>query len=132
MDNQMLRRASEWLGKNVRDRNGKEVGEVKGLVVTMSSAKIHYAVVQFDKAWSMDDKLFPVPMKALRHTTASKDLVWDIDKSRVDAKPVFDKNKWPDINDPKTLKEIDRGLIAFVPVPSAAASGPRAAEKKQQ
>jgi sporulation protein YlmC with PRC-barrel domain len=132
MDNQMLRRASDWLGKNVRDRNGKEVGEVKDIVVTMGSAKIHYAVVEFDKAWSMDDKLFPVPMKALRYTTASKDLVWDIDKSRLDAKRVFDKNKWPDINDPKTLKEIDRGLIAFAPVPSAAASGPRAAEKKQQ
>jgi sporulation protein YlmC with PRC-barrel domain len=132
MDNQMLRRASEWLGKNVRDRNGKEVGEVKDLVVTMGSAKIHYAVVEFDKAWSMDDKLLAVPMKALRYTTTSKDLVWDIDKSRLDAKPVFDKNKWPDINDPKTMREIDRALIVLVPVPGEPASGPRAAQKKQQ
>lgn len=127
-DNQMLRRASEWLGKDVRDRNGREVGEVKDLVVTLDSAKIRYAVIEFDKSWSLDDKLFAVPMQALRYTTASKDLVWDIDKSRLGARPAIDKNQWPDINDPKTKREIDRSLAGLSPAQRTAA----AQEKKQQ
>jgi sporulation protein YlmC with PRC-barrel domain len=126
-DNQVLRRASEWLGKDVRDRNGKEVGEVRDLVVTLDSAKIRYAVVEFDKSWSLDDKLFAVPMQALRYTAASKDLVWDIDKSRLGARPAIDKNQWPDINDPKTRKDIDRSLSGLAPAPRTAA-----APQKQQ
>jgi sporulation protein YlmC with PRC-barrel domain len=132
MDNQMLRRASEWLGKDVRDRNGKEVGDVEDLVVNMGNGKILYVMVEFDKSWSLNDKLLAVSMKALRYTTSSKPLVWDIDKSRLDAKPAFDKNKWPDINDPKTMKEIDRTLLVLVPVQGTASSAPKAAEKKQQ
>jgi hypothetical protein len=68
----------------------------------------------------------------LRYTTSSKPLVWDIEKSRLDAKPAFNKNKWPDINDPKTMKEIDRTLLVLVPVQGTAASGPMASGKKQQ
>lgn len=131
MSNQVLRRASEWLGKDVRDRNGKEVGEIEDLVVNMGNGRIRYAMVEFDKSWSLNDKLLAVPLKALRYTTASKDLVWDIDKSRLDAKPAFDKNKWPDINDPKTMQEIDRTLVVLVPVQGAAASGATTRGKSQ-
>lgn len=131
MKNQLLRRASEWIGKDINDRNGKDVGEVDDLVVNMSNGKIHYALVEFDKAWSLNDKLLAVPMQALRYTTASKDLVWDIDKSRLDTKGAFDKNKWPDINDPKTRADIDRTLVVLVPMRSStAASGAMMQDKK--
>ncbi|MBA2721592.1 MAG: PRC-barrel domain-containing protein [Methylibium sp.] len=133
MKNQLLRRASDWLGKDINDRNGKDVGEVEDLVVNLGSGKIRYAIVEFDKSWSLNDKLLAVPMQALRYTSASKDLVWDIDKSRLDAKGAFDKNKWPDINDPKTMADIDRTLIVLVPVQSgSAASGAEMQDKKQK
>jgi len=120
MPNQMLRRASEWIGKDINDRNGKDVGEIEDLVVNMGNGKIHYAVVEFDKSWSLNDKLLAVPMKALHHTTTSKDLVWDIDKSRVDTSLAFDKNRWPNLNDPKHLVDVDRYLLVLVPTAGAA------------
>jgi len=115
MPNQLLRRASELIGKDVNDRNGKDVGEIEDLVVNMANGKIHYAVVEFDKAWNLNDRLLAVPMKAFNYSRDRNDLVWDIDKSRVDAKLTFDKNRWPDLNDPKYLVDVDRYLVVFVP-----------------
>jgi sporulation protein YlmC with PRC-barrel domain len=130
MANQVLRRASEWIGKDINDRNGKDVGEVSDLVVNMGNGNIHYAVVEFDKSWSMKDKLLAVPMQALRYTNNSKDLTWDIDKSRLDTKGAFDKNKWPDINQSKTTNEFDRMLAIQVP-PSANNNAMTADEKNK-
>ena len=115
MPNQLLRRASELIGKDVNDRNGKDVGEIEDLVVNMANGNIHYAVVEFDKSWSLNDRLLAVPMKAFTYQRDRTDLVWDIDKSRVDAKLTFDKNRWPDLNDPKYLVDVDRYLVVFVP-----------------
>ncbi len=129
MKNQLLMRASEWMGKDINDRNGKDVGEVEDLVVNMGSGKIHYAIVEFDKSWSLDDKLLAVPMQALHYKAESKDLVWDIDKARLDTKAAFDKNNWPDINDPKTMSDIDRTLIILVPTTADNAASQKKGQK---
>ena len=47
--------------------------------------------------------------------------VSDIDKTSLDVSPAFDKSNWPDINDPKTMSDIDRQLIILAPAPNDAA-----------
>ena len=113
--NQMLRRASELIGKDVNDRNGKDVGEIDDLVVNMGNGRIHYAVLEFDKSWNLNDKLLAVPLSAFTYTAGRKDLVMNVDKAKLDAKLAFDKNRWPDINDPMYIIEVDRNLGMFVP-----------------
>jgi len=115
MPNQLLRRASELIGKDVNDRNGKDVGEIEDLVVNMANGKIHYSVLEFDKSWSLNDKLLAVPMRAYGWSADRRDLVLDIDRTRVDRALTFDKNRWPDLNDPKYLLDVDRYLVVFVP-----------------
>lgn len=122
MANQMLRRASELIGKDVNDRNGKDVGEIEDLVVNMANGKIHYSVLEFDKSWSLNDKLLAVPMRAYGWSADRKDLVLDIDRTRVDRALTFDKNRWPDLNDPKYLVDVDRYLVVFVPAATTGAA----------
>jgi sporulation protein YlmC with PRC-barrel domain len=115
MPNQQLRRASELLGKDVNDRDGKDVGEIDDLVVNVGTGKVHYAVLEFDKSWSLNDKLLAVPLNAFTYTRDGKDLVLSVDRSTLDTKRAFDKNSWPDINDTNYVQDVDRYLILVVP-----------------
>ena len=89
--NQKLRRASELIGKNVNDRAGKDMGEIDDIVVDMNNAKIHYAVLEFDQSWNLNDKLIALPMRAFMYTADKDDLTLNVDKAAIDTKRAFDK-----------------------------------------
>ena len=108
--NQKLRRASELIGKNVNDRAGKDLGEIDDIVVDMNNAKIHYAVLEFDQSWNLNDKLIALPMRAFTYPADKGDLILSVDKAAIDTKHAFDKNRWPDLNDPKYVVGVDRYL----------------------
>jgi sporulation protein YlmC with PRC-barrel domain len=60
-----FRRASEVLKSQVRDANGAEIGNIKDIVVDVPQTRVHYVVVEFDRAWNPRDKLVALPMSAL-------------------------------------------------------------------
>ena len=111
MPNQHLARASELLGKDVDDRSGKDAGEIKDLVVNLGNAKVHYAVLEFDKAWSLNDKLVPLPLKAFTFPgDRKKDLVLNLAKNELDMSHAFEARKWPDVSDPTYQRNLDNYL----------------------
>lgn len=92
-------RASDLIGKSVDDRAGKDAGEIEDLVVNMSSGRVSYAVLDFDKAWSPDDKLLPLPLTAFTFPSEKKkDIVLNVPRDRLDMAKGFDENNWPDLN----------------------------------
>jgi sporulation protein YlmC with PRC-barrel domain len=128
MPNAVLRRASELIGKDVNDRNGKDVGEIDDVVVNMRTGAVPYAVLEFDRSWNLNDKLLPVPLRALDFSTGRQDLVMNVDKERLDTAKAFDQRRWPDINDPKYMAEVRQNLATMVPMTrekSAGRSGSR-------
>ncbi len=114
MPGQKLRRASELIGKDVNDRSGNDVGEIEDIVVNMGNGRIQYAVLEFDRSWNLNDTLLAVPMRAFTYPGDRDELVMNVDKSRLDTKRVFDKNRWPDLNDPKYVVDVDRYLVTVV------------------
>jgi sporulation protein YlmC with PRC-barrel domain len=124
MPNQMLRRASELLGKNVDDRNGKDLGEIEDLVINMTNGTIPYAVLEFDRSWNLNDKLLPVPLRAI-DASGRRDLVMNVDKAQLDTARSFDKNRWPDLNDQKYMAEVRQQLGTM------AGSGAKAGSQSQ-
>ena len=108
--NQKLLRASELIGKNVNDRAGKDMGEIDDIVVDMNNAKIHYAVLEFDQSWNLNDKLISLPMRAFTYPADKGDLILNVDKAAIDTKHAFDKNRWPDLNDQNYVVGINRYL----------------------
>jgi len=85
------------------------------LVVNLGNGRVHYAVLEFDRSWNLNNKLLAFPMSAFTFTGKDKALVLNVDRSKLDTKRAFDKRKWPDINDPKYVVDVDRYLIMVVP-----------------
>lgn len=122
--NQKLVRASELIGKNVNDPSGKDMGEIDDMVVNMNSGRIHYAVLEFDQSWNLNDKLISLPLRAFDYVTGDRDLILNIDKESIDTKRAYQKDRWPEINDQNYRVETDRYLATLAK--SSTAPGPEA------
>jgi len=92
-------RASKLIGKDVNSHAGKDIGKIKELVIDMSTAKVHYAVLAFDPSWISSEKLFAFPLTAFKMTADKDDLVLDVDKSMIAAMKSFDAKRWGSLND---------------------------------
>lgn len=101
-------RGSQLLDADIRDPAKKNVGELEDLVLDVKSGQVRYAVVDFDQAWTPDDKLVAVPMKALRPTGDAGELVFAGERSQLERAPSFDKGRWPDLNGGTFRGEVDR------------------------
>ncbi|WP_420473286.1 PRC-barrel domain-containing protein [Noviherbaspirillum sp. ST9] len=107
-------RASELVGKNVNDRAGKDAGEIEDVVVNMSSGRVSYAVLDFDKAWSPDDKLLPMPLTAFTFPTdKKKDIVLNLARNQIDMKTGFDEKDWPDLNAAEFRRDVRAHLASI-------------------
>ncbi|OGB21221.1 MAG: hypothetical protein A3I66_02530 [Burkholderiales bacterium RIFCSPLOWO2_02_FULL_57_36] len=109
-----MMRASELIGKDVNDRGGKDAGEIEDMVVNMTNGQIRYVVLDFDKAWSPDDKMVALPLKVLTFPRdKGEDLVLNVPREKIDMARGFDEDKWPDLNAAEFRREQDRYLSSF-------------------
>lgn len=107
--NMRLIRGSTLVGKDVNGADGKDIGEIEDVVVSTSNGDVRYAVVEFDKAWSVDDKYFTFPLRAFKMGASVKDdLVLNVTRDSIARVPGFDKKKWPNLNDANWNSQIDR------------------------
>ena len=122
---QRLVRMSELLDMDVNDRQGKEAGEVEDVVVNMAQQRVHYVVLDFDKAWSPDDKLLALPLSTLSLPANRRDddLVLNVAREQLDMKRGFDENAWPDVNDPAYRRDVSGWLDHFPPTSRAQEQG---------
>lgn len=109
--NPNLQRASWLIGRNINDTTNRNAGEIEDLVVSMADGRVRAVVVDFDKAWSPDDKMLMLPMSALRFG-GGKDQqpVLTLARDRIDMKRGFDDNAWPDLNDARWRADNDRWI----------------------
>jgi sporulation protein YlmC with PRC-barrel domain len=91
-----ISRASEVIGAEVRDPQGKELGEIKDLVLDPGHGRIRYAVLSFGGFMGMGDKLFAVPWDSLQPAADGK-YVLDVPHDQLRAAQGFDEDKWPDM-----------------------------------
>lgn len=109
--NPNLQRASWLIGRNINDAGNRNAGEIEDLVVSMADGRVRAVVVDFDKAWSPDDKMLMLPMSAFRFG-GGKDQqpVLTLARDRIDMKRGFDDNAWPDLNDARWRADNDRWI----------------------
>jgi sporulation protein YlmC with PRC-barrel domain len=105
-----VKRASELIGKEVRNPQWENLGKIEDLVADVPDGRIAYAVLSFGGILGIHDKLFAIPFESL--TLRSKDqkeqkiFVLDVDKEQLKTAPGFDKNAWPDMADQKWGSEV--------------------------
>ena len=100
-------RASELLDADIVSREGNDIGEIEDLVVNAQDGKLRYAVLEFDKGWLQGDKLVSVPTDALSPRD-DDELTFNGTKDQLAEAPAFDREKWPNLNEPRYRGSIDR------------------------
>jgi sporulation protein YlmC with PRC-barrel domain len=93
--------ASTLQGADVRSSSDESIGEIKDLMVDVSSGEILYAVLSVSTGFlNLDSKYFAVPLEAFDFNRFNDDytgqvVVLDVSKEKLENSPGFDKDNWP-------------------------------------
>ena len=109
-----MMRASDLIGRKVKDGEGNNAGEIEDLVVSLTNGQVRYVVVDLDKAWSQDEKMVALPLRALTFPRdKGRDLVLNVPKERIDTSRGFEAENWPDLNNAEYRRQQDNYLSTF-------------------
>jgi sporulation protein YlmC with PRC-barrel domain len=86
--------ASSLQGNKVVNRKSEELGEIKDVVLDLTSNSIAYVVISFGGFMGVGNKLFGVPLSSLTKNIDENVFILDIDKERLKEAPGFDRDKW--------------------------------------
>ncbi|MGA0583010.1 MAG: PRC-barrel domain-containing protein, partial [Castellaniella sp.] len=75
--------ASTLNGNDVFNHRGENLGDIKEIMLDMSSGQVAYAVLSYGGFLGMGEKLFAVPWNALTLDTANKRFTLAIDKEKL-------------------------------------------------
>jgi len=89
--------ADTLVGNDVYNHKDEALGEIKEIMLDMSSGRVDYAVLSFGGFLGMGEKLFAVPWSALTLDTKNKRFLLSIEKDNLKKAPGFDKDNWPDM-----------------------------------
>jgi sporulation protein YlmC with PRC-barrel domain len=97
---QKINRASELIGTTVKNEQGERLGKIRDLVVDFSSDKVGYAVLASDSGMLSAEKLHAVPLRAFHPSEDGKYVILNTDKDKLSRAEGFDKNSWPNPENP--------------------------------
>lgn len=106
--------ASTLTGNEVFNKDNEDLGSITEIMLDMATGTVRYAVLSFGGFMGMGEKLFAVPWTALKLDTEHLRFVLDVNKSRLESAPGFDKQQWPDMADPDWQKGIDDWYCSHV------------------
>jgi sporulation protein YlmC with PRC-barrel domain len=82
-----FRLASSILGSSVKNPQGKDLGSIKDLVVSPGDNRVVYAVLSFGGVLGLGEKVFAVPLSALKPAAEAKTFVLEIIQSSCRQRP---------------------------------------------
>lgn len=101
-------RLSKLIDMDVENADGKEIGEIRDVIVDANNGRVQYAVLEYGGFMGMGEKLFPFPLNMFRTRSEGDELVLDVPEERLRKAPGFERNKWPDWNAPDYRRALDR------------------------
>lgn len=93
--------ASTMEGTDVRSPSGDSLGDIKDLMIDLTSGRVAYAVVGFGGLLGIGSKLFAVPLQAMKQDAENNCFILDTNKEALESASGFDKDHWPDFADRK-------------------------------
>jgi len=98
--------AKTLIGDSVVNTAGEDLGDLKSIMLDVTTGRIAYAVLSFGGFLGVGNKLFAIPWSALTLDAAEKRFILDIAKDRLENAPGFDKDHWPSMADRTWANEI--------------------------
>jgi len=100
-------RVSKFIGTDVEDATGKNLGDVDDVVIDDATGRAVYVVLSFGGFLGMGDKLFAIPTHSLTPSAKNNDkLILDVPKEKLEKAPGFDKKNWPNMADRRWATDI--------------------------
>ncbi len=104
---------SKLIGKDVKNAQGEDIGEVKDIMLD-STGKVRYVAVAYGGFLGLGDKMHAVPLSAFQFKR-DKDMFFDdtelilnVTKEQLKDEPGFDDNHWPDMDSETYRTDLDR------------------------
>ncbi|MEO7852770.1 MAG: PRC-barrel domain-containing protein, partial [Rubrivivax sp.] len=104
MTHARLMRASDVLGMDVNSREGKDIGDIKELVVDMAAGKVRYAVLAFDPSWLKGEKLYAFPLTSFSSRANDDELILNVGRDKLAAMKSFDPKGFEQMVDARTVQ----------------------------
>jgi len=92
--------AATLIGDTVVNTAGEDLGEIKAIMLDVTSGRVAYAVLSFGGFLNMGNKLFAIPWSALTLDAGEKRFILNVSKALLEDAPGFDKDRWPSMADP--------------------------------
>ncbi len=99
---ELVVRSGDVLGKEVVNAKGESLGSIDDIVLDKFSGQVKYVVLSFGGIFGLGDKLFALPWASISYDTDVEAFVLNIAdiKERLKQAPGFDKDHWPDMQQP--------------------------------
>lgn len=94
-------------GTAVYNRAGESLGTIANFLVNKHSGTVEYVIMSFGGFLGMGEKYHPLPWKALNYDPGMSGYVVDLDKSRLEGAPTYERSEAPDWGDPGYGRRID-------------------------
>lgn len=89
---------SKLIGAKVSGSDGKDLGEIKDVVIDMQGGKVHAAVLGFGGILGMGEKNYAFPISQLKPAKGNK-FTLGVDKEKLKNAEGFAQGQWPAMND---------------------------------
>jgi len=103
---------SKFIGMNIENSKGDNLGEVKDIMID-STGRVRYAAVSYGGFLGVGDKMYAVPMNAFTFKR-DKDMFFDdvklilnVSKDQLKNDKGFDHKNWPNLDDDNYRKQLD-------------------------
>lgn len=101
-------RASNVIGMSVRNLSGESLGKISDMVVDMNTGDVRYAILQFDPGIFSGERLFAVPTTQLRMADDRDDIIYNLDRTRLE-RAASNRSDWDRVwAQPGYLADLDK------------------------
>lgn len=106
------RRASQLQGMTIQNEAGKDLGNVRDIVIDTDRGRVKYVAVAYGGFLGLGSKLFAVPFEAFEHRPATQDkeaaLLLNLNEEMLRKAPGFDADHWPNMASKEFSQAIDK------------------------
>jgi sporulation protein YlmC with PRC-barrel domain len=90
--------ASSMIGEKVHNEKDERLGEIRDIMIDISTGKIEYFVIEFGGFLGIGIKYFAIPFALLRVDPEKKVFVFNQSREMLEKAPGFDMDHWPNTN----------------------------------
>jgi sporulation protein YlmC with PRC-barrel domain len=104
-ETKQLNRASEFIGKNVKNLLGENIGKVDDIIFN-SSGNINYLILSRGGFLGIGVELVPVPWHTENIDIQRGALIMNIDRQKLDEAPSFSRREWENIEEQRFQERV--------------------------